>query len=137
MNQVTVLVVASDNDERRSISAWLEDAGFADVMICPGPGAPDYTCLGGRGVACPLAQVADLVVVDLKLRSDDVMQGTPGWQLMLYYYEQGKPIVALCGPEDAVHPSSEDQITVIARPIERDEFLAAMRMALPVARAGA
>ena len=127
MSKPTVLVVESDDDERRRIGSWLDDAGYADIMCCPGPSAPDYTCLGGRGASCPLSSAADVVVVDLRLRSDELMQGTPGWQLMLHYFEQGKKIVAISGNEDAVHPWSDESVRVVHRPLERDEFVGAIR----------
>lgn len=133
MNQPCILVVASDNDERRAISAWLDDAGYDDVMFCPGPGGPDYTCLGGRGAMCPLTAAADIVVVDMKLRSDEMMQGTPGWQLLLYYYEHGKNIVAISGPEDAVHPFAERTVRVVDRPPHHAQLLDAIRSFEPVA----
>lgn len=133
MNTPTVLVVASDDDQRRQISAWLDNAGLDEVMMCPGPGGPEYTCLGGRGGKCPLPSAADIVVVDLRLRSDEMMKGTPGWQLMLYYYEMGKQIVAICGDADAVHPRPDQLLHVVRRPIEREEFLSAIRSFAPPA----
>jgi hypothetical protein len=127
LKQPCFLVVESDDDERRRISTWLEDEGFTDVMFCPGPGAPDYTCVGGRGASCPLPNAADVVVVDLRLGSDEMLTGTPGWQLMLYYIELGKKVVAISGHEDSVRPRSDDQVRVVGRPLERHEFLSAMR----------
>ena len=126
MTQPSILVVESDNDERRRISGWLDEAGYAEVMFCPGPAGPDYTCIGGRGRPCPLSDAADVVVVDLHLRSDEVMQGTPGWQLMLFYYEHGKKVVAISGADDAVRPRPDDQVLVIDRPVERESFLRAV-----------
>ena len=127
MSTQTILVVESDNDMRRRMAGWLEDEGYNDVMFCPGPGGPEYTCIGSGGAACPLSNAADVVVINLQLRSDEAMKGTPGWQLMLNYYEQGKKIVALNGHEDAVHPYSDEWVRVVSRPVDRAEFVAAVR----------
>jgi hypothetical protein len=43
-----VLLVERDSEERDLIGGWLENAGY-DVLACPGPSAPDYTCIGGDG----------------------------------------------------------------------------------------
>lgn len=126
MRGSTILVVEADDDERRQMSAWLEGEGY-DVMFCPGPAEPDYTCLGGRGLPCPLAQAADVVVIDLTLRSDAMMTGTPGWMLMLYYYEMGKRIVAISNMDAPVQPRPEDSVSIIRRPYDRETFLSTLR----------
>ena len=66
METRSVLVVEHDDDERARIGRLLEREGF-DVILCPGPGAPDYICAGGRGLPCPIAQDADVVVLDMRL----------------------------------------------------------------------
>lgn len=96
-------------------------------MACPGPGAPDYTCLGGRGETCPLARAADVVVLDLSLETDEAMRGTPGWQLLLYYVSAGKHVVALCGTEDPVRPPPDDQVAVVRRPARREALMRAVQ----------
>jgi hypothetical protein len=121
----TVLIVESQEDTRREMADWLEEADF-EVLLCPGPGEPDYVCLGGRGLACPLAQPADVVVVSMRLRSDDLMQGTPGWVLLAYYAEQGKRVVALTADGDAIHPLPDEQVTVLTRPVDRQELVDAV-----------
>jgi len=127
MKGARILVVSSNDDERRNISGWLEDEGYDDVMFCPGPGAPDYTCIGSRGAPCPLSDAADLVVIDLRLRSDAMIAGTPGWQLMPYYYEQGKKIIVISGQEDPVLLRPDEQVRIIGRPAQRDELVQAMQ----------
>jgi len=122
-----MLVVESDDDQRRLIGRWLDEAGYSDVMFCPGPAAPDYTCLGGRGVACPLANAADVIVIDLQLQSDDMLTGTPGWQLLIFYMELGRPIVVISGQDDPVRPRPDGKVRVIKRPAERDELLEAIK----------
>lgn len=122
-----VLLVESQPDTRNTIAGWLEDAGY-EVLVCPGPGEPDYVCLGGRGSACPLATPADLVVLSMQLRSDDMQQGTPGWLLLSYYVEQGKQVIAISGEPDAIHPLADEQVTVLQRPVDRGDLIDAARV---------
>jgi len=126
VNGKTVLVVEHDPVERRRIGSWLESDGFS-VVECPGPGEPDYTCLGGRGASCPLVHAADLVVLDMRLASDEIMAGTPGWELLLYYVRNGKRVVALSGIEDSLHLEPDDEASVVTRPPRREPLLDAVR----------
>ena len=57
------LIVDRDPDLRDRVGGWLEDEGL-DVVACPGPTAPEYTCIGSMDGHCPLAQEADLVVLE-------------------------------------------------------------------------
>ena len=126
METRSVLVVEHDDEERARIGRLLEREGF-DVILCPGPGAPDYICAGGRGLPCPIAQDADVVVLDMRLAGDVMMRGTPGWELLIYYMERGKRIVALSNGEDTVHPLSDDRVIAIKRPVDEAPMLAAIR----------
>jgi hypothetical protein len=74
-DQPVVLIVDRDVDTRDRLEGWLEDVGFG-VVVCAGPSAPEFTCVGSREGRCPLAQDADLVVLDLWLESDAAMMGT-------------------------------------------------------------
>src|SRR5439155_17121019 len=56
----TVLLVNLDATERDGLGEALEDAGF-QVLDCPGPSFPDYTCIGAREGYCPLVEHADSV----------------------------------------------------------------------------
>lgn len=127
MTSPSVLVVEPRPLDGRVFGTWLEEDGYTNVMICPGPGAPDYTCLATKSIACPLSNAADIVVVDMQQRSDDAMSGIPGWMLMLYYFDQGKRIVAITGPDDPVCPTEDDRICVIRRPPTKTEFMRALR----------
>ena len=122
----SVLLVEYDADDRRRMGGWLAKEGY-DVLVCPGPSEPDYSCLGARGQSCPLAKEADIVVLDMRLASDEMMEGTPGWELLLYYMENGKRIVALSDGEDPVHPRSDEGVTVIRRPPDRETLVGAVR----------
>lgn len=120
----TVLVVDRDPAERNRIGTLLEGAGF-EVMVCPGPRSPDFTCIAGRGGACPLAEGADVVVLNLRLESDDMMLGMPSWQLLAYYDGLGKRIVALSGAGD-VTPDITG-VAVLPRRPDGAELIRAIR----------
>lgn len=125
MKRASVLVVEADPARREEIATWLEADG-CDVFMCGGPREPGYVCLGGRDESCPLAAAANTVVLDMQLASDALMVGTPGWMLLLYYFERGKKIVALSGEGDPVHPFEDDQVTVIPRTADRAALLRAV-----------
>lgn len=124
-----MLLVERDPTERRRMGGWLEEAGFG-VETCPGPTHPDFTCIGGRTGSCPLAAAADVVVLNLRLASDEAMQGTPGWHLLTVYIELGKPVVALVSEDDPVHPRPGAGVAVLARFPAREELLDAVRRSL-------
>lgn len=128
MKEPCVLVVESDYDELRRISEWLDGTGY-DVMLCLGPSEPDYICIASRGLACPLADAADVVVLDLRLRSDVAMTGTSGGELLRYYRERGKRVIAISGDGNAVQSLPDDQVSVVTRPLERESFVWALRSA--------
>jgi CheY-like chemotaxis protein len=121
----TVLVVEQDECRRDQVGGWLEGAGF-DVLACPGPSAPSYTCLASCNAPCPLAAGADVVVLDMHLAPDDALQGTPGWELLLYYLDRGRRIVVLSGPDDAMRPHSDDGVVVVRRPPDRRTLIDAV-----------
>src|SRR5688572_18268372 len=97
----TVLLVEADADERDRFGSWLEEEGF-DVITCTGPTEPDYTCVGARAGACPLAKAASVVVLDMSTRSEGVMQGTAAEELLGLYLLGGAKVVAL-----SPHPGEE------------------------------
>ncbi|MCA1840002.1 MAG: hypothetical protein ABR507_02630 [Actinomycetota bacterium] len=122
---VKVLLVTADADGRQHIGGWLSEEGH-EVMECPGPSAPDYTCLGGRGKDCPLANAADVVVVDLNLASDAMLAGTPSWRLVDYYLGLGHPVVTIAGPNQMGRFFLDDRVVKLDRPVERGTLLAAI-----------
>ena len=119
----SVLVVEADADERRRFGEWLERAGY-QVLLCPGPSEPDYTCVGSRTGACPLADSADLVVLDMSLESEAVVMGTAAEELLGLYLMAGHDVVVL-----GSHPGGEipGQMLRLARHPPREELLAAVR----------
>ncbi len=133
-----VLVVEADAGERERLGSLLEDAGL-EVVTCPGPSAPDYTCVGGRGEPCPLAHVADVVVLDVWLESDTVMVGTTAGELLSYYLASGKWVVAMdyrAGPLDLF--TGERLLSIGRRPSQQEliDALETVVMSEPVARRG-
>lgn len=119
----TILVVEADDVERRRFSSWLEREGF-DVLVCPGPTEPDYTCVGARGGACPLVGEADLVVLDMSLESEAVVMGTAAEELLGMYLMTGRGVIAL-----GSHPGGEvpGQLRRLHRHPERAELVDAVR----------
>jgi CheY-like chemotaxis protein len=89
-----VLVVEADPVERERFGSMLESAGF-DVLTCPGPTEPDYTCVGARDGVCPLLEEAAVVLIDMSLDSEALMTGTPAEELLGLYLTSGRPVVVL------------------------------------------
>jgi hypothetical protein len=90
----TVLLVQSDDGERERLGEALEDAGH-QVIACPGPTAPDYTCIGGREGYCPLLERADVVVLDPWLAGEELCVGTASNELLELYAGSGRTVVVL------------------------------------------
>jgi CheY-like chemotaxis protein len=89
-----ILLVMGDDRARDEIGGTLEAAGH-EVLACPGPLSPDYTCVGIRQGACPLARGVDAVVLDARMPGDDLLGGATGWQLGMLYRDMGLPVVAI------------------------------------------
>jgi hypothetical protein len=113
----TVLVVEADPLERERYGAWLERSGF-DVLVCPGPIEPDYTCVGARDGVCPLVQEADVVVLDMSTESEAVLMGTASEELLALYLLTGSRVVVL-----GSHPGEEVQGQLIRLPRHPEEEL--------------
>jgi len=120
------LVVEQDDETRAHLAEWLTEAGF-NVLTCGGPVGPDYVCPGGRGDVCPLAVSADIIVLDIHLESDTMLEGIPGWQILQYYCEMGKPVVALADAGDLFDAESGESLRVIKRDPERETLVEAAR----------
>ena len=91
-----VLLIRGADEGRDLMGSWLEAEGY-DVMVCPGPGAPDYTCVGERTGRCPLAEAADVVVLDGRLESGEVPDGTSPYDLLALYRSLDRPVLVLEG----------------------------------------
>jgi CheY-like chemotaxis protein len=119
----TVLVVEADALERERYGSWLERSGF-DVLLCPGPTEPDYTCVGSRDGVCPLVEEADVVVLDMSTESEAVVMGTAAEELLALYMLTGSRVVVL-----GSHPGAEvaGQLVRLRRHPEEDQLLASVR----------
>jgi CheY-like chemotaxis protein len=93
-----ILLVERDPKARDLIGSWLKGAGY-EVLLCPGPTAPDYSCIGGRARRCALVDPVTVIIVDLSLARDAMLQGSARMDLLGYYLSTGKRVIAL-GPGD-------------------------------------
>ena len=118
-----ILLVEADREERSRFGGWLEGAGF-DVLECPGPIEPDYTCVGSRSGSCPLATEADLVILDMSLDSETLMMGTAAEELLGLYLMSGLRVLVLGSrPGDEI----PGQLVRLPRGPHRDQLLASVR----------
>ena len=122
----TVLLVESDEGERDRLGKALEQAGY-QVIACPGPTAPAYTCIGGREGYCPLLERADVVVLDPWLAGDELGVGTSPDELFALYTGSGRTVVAI----DAVRldPVPRGGMIRLDRHPEARAVVAAVRVA--------
>jgi len=102
----TVLVVAAGAEDRDRYGEWLEEEGY-EVLTCPGPGRPDYTCVGSRTGTCALARAADLVILDSALPGDDLHEGTAASDLVTLYAAVGKPVLSIATLHRDVAPPAD------------------------------
>lgn len=118
----SVLIVEADPAERERFGSWLETAGF-DVLVCPGPTEPDYTCVGARDGVCPLLEEARVAVLDMSTGSEAVMMGTAAEEILGLYLLSDARIVVL-----GSHPGEEleGRLRRLPRHPDRDELLAAV-----------
>ena len=120
----SVLLVEPDGDDRERYGRWLEDAGY-EVVSCPGPRAPDYTCIGGREGACPLTAGVDMIVLDARLDSELAVEGTSASDLLSVYRATGKPVL-LVAPDGSLG-AHEPGVIRLAWPPDRTDLLLAAR----------
>jgi len=118
-----VLIVEPDTVERELFGGALEAEGF-QVLSCPGPTEPDYTCVGGRSGACPLVGEAAVVVLDMGLDSEALMTGTAAEELLGLYLTAGRPVVALGSHAE---PSIDGQLIRLRRHVDEASVVSAVR----------
>jgi hypothetical protein len=123
----TVLLVEADEGERERLGAALEHAGYR-VMACPGPSAPDYTCIGGWEGYCPLLERADVVVLDTWLAGDEIGVGTTSDELLELYARRGRTVVAI-GQGRSLSPYAGGHVVCLDDRPDAPKVLAAIRAA--------
>ncbi len=121
-----VLLVEADRTQRERLGEALERAGF-EVIECTGPVGPDYICVGGRDGWCPLADGADVVVLDLWLESDTALTGTPASELLRLYLGCGKRVVTLGLKELVDHDFTGEPVIHLDRMPEPEELVCVVR----------
>jgi CheY-like chemotaxis protein len=129
----TVLVVEANSDSRERYGDWLEGAGYRAIN-CPGPSFSEYSCLGIRGLACPLGHAADVVVLDSRRVPGLSHKEMAGWRLLRYYLKAGKPVVIIADlykPDRSFRP---EQVTVLHAEPGRESLLLAVRRMLNESR---
>jgi len=125
-----ILLVEHDEQRRALIGGWLQDAGY-DVLTCPGPSAPEYSCIGSRAGGCALVDPASLVVLDLSFSPDAMVRAPIGAHLLGFYLLTGKPIIALGRGDDLLADPLENQLVALERTPDRGDFLATVRSVIP------
>jgi DNA-binding transcriptional LysR family regulator len=121
----TALVVSEDNGLRDNLAEWLEDAGV-QVMICPGPRAPRFSCVGLRREPCALLGVADVVLVDLHPEPGELVDRTSRYMLLEHYRHHGRQVLAIVDGT-AVELDGINGVAVVDRMVQRDLLVGAVR----------
>jgi hypothetical protein len=80
---------------------------------------------------------ADVVVLDLWLASDTMLRGTPALQLLSYYLDLGKPVVALQHLGDPPGQFAAEGVELVPWPPTRRTLLDALHRRLPGSQAHA
>ena len=128
-----VLLVEPNERDRELYGAWLEDAGMTPIN-CPGPKVPGFTCLGTCGRPCPLAEVADLAVVDTRQLPGLSTRGLPAWRLLRYYLGRGKPVVVIADHHRKDRTFRSEQVMVLSPNPGLESLLLSVRSMLKEAR---
>lgn len=117
-----VLVVEADPVERERLAAAIEGDGF-EVLLCSGPSAPDYGCIGATSGRCPLATERCVVVLDLDLDGDVALEGVTAQDLLGFYLGAEHRVVALSS-----HPLGleDDRLLDLRRHPDPDVLLSAV-----------
>ncbi len=128
VNRATVLLVEPDPADRERFGSWLESAGV-DPINCPGPHTPGFSCLGTSNAGCPLVNLADVAVLDVRRLPGLATRGLPGWRLLRYYLEHGKPVVVIA--DRYRKPTFRPEQVFVLRPNPgRESLLLAVRAVL-------
>ena len=118
----SVLVVEADPVERTRLALALEGDGF-EVLLCSGPTAPDYACVGAREGRCPLATDETVVVLDMDLDSEAAGAGTSARELLGFYLAGGHRVVSLSSRAVGIE---DDRLLELRRHPDPDVLLTAV-----------
>lgn len=129
----TVLIVEDDESAKERFGEWLEAAGYT-VSNCPGPTFSEHTCLGVRGLPCPLGHAADIVLLDSRRLPGVSNREEPGWRLVRHYLKAGKPIVLIADRYRTDRAFRPEQLAVIHPDPGRESLLLAVRRMLKESR---
>jgi len=127
----TALVVSEDPGLVEGLTRWLETDGI-DVIACPGPRAPQFSCMGLRGIPCPLVGAADIVLLDLHPEPGQLVDRTRRTELISYYRQRGQTVLAIVEAAGLVEFPGGDGVAIVDRLAERGELLGAVRDLLGV-----
>jgi hypothetical protein len=127
--RTTALVVSEDSGLQENLTQWLEDDGM-EVIVCPGPRAPDFSCIGLRGEPCPLVGGADLILVDLHPEPGQLIDLTSRSELVSHYRQHGRHVVAMVDAAATLELPDTDGVAVVERLAERGTLVATVREVL-------
>ena len=107
------LIVSEDSGLRETVGRWLEDDGI-EVLTCPGPRAPHFSCIGLRCSPCPLLGDADVVVLDLHPEPGQLADRTGRVALVKLYRENLRPVLVMADETGTALPDV-DGVAVVGR----------------------
>ena len=122
----SVLVVSSDAGLREQVAAWVDAAGY-EVITCPGPHPPGYSCIGLRGERCPLDAVADLTVLDLHPAGAALGDETGRAALVEMYQADGRPVLVLADELSSEPHAETSGAAILERTADRGALMASVR----------
>jgi len=121
-----VLVVSSDAGLREQVAVWVGEAGY-EVITCPGPHPPGYSCIGLRGERCPLDAVADLTVLDLHPSGLALGDETGRAALVEIYQADGRPVLVLADELSSEPHAETSGAAILERTADRGALMASVR----------
>jgi CheY-like chemotaxis protein len=128
----TVLIVSDDPGLSYEIGGWLEAAGL-QVLECPGPRQNHQICIGLKTHRCPLAQPADLVILDMHPSERDLVDTSPRKDLAAVYNETDTSVIALVDDASRTFQPGVDGTAVLNRLVGRGDLLEAVVDLMPAA----
>ena len=123
---LSVLVVSSDAGLREQVAVWVGEAGY-EVITCPGPHPPGYSCIGLRGERCPLDAVADLTVLDLHPSGLALGDETGRAALVEIYQADGRPVLVLADELSSEPHAETSGAAILERTADRGALMASVR----------